>query len=317
MTNNKVTIKDSWRLLKETFNSWNDDDPFDLSASVAYYAIFSLPALLIIIITIAGAVLGREAVQGKISEEIGRMIGKNAGEDIQTMISNAYKSSNSVISTIIGVATLLLGSTGVFLQLQKSLNKIWQVKTDPSKSGIKKLVLDRATSLGIIVAIGFMLLISLVVTTTLSALSAWISAKLPDAFLYLFYIVNFLITFSITSFLFAIIYKVLPDVKIPWKNVWIGALVTGLLFEIGRFSLGLYFGKSDPGSTYGAAGSVILILLWVNYSCLILFFGAEFTKVYAINTGHPIIPSETAVKVETQEKVVPDNKKLEVEKQRK
>ena len=300
----KLTYKDTFSLLKQTFTEWNDDEPFDLSASVAYYAIFSLPALLMIIVTIAGLAFGKEAVQGKITEQIAGMIGKNSASDIQALIANAYKSDTSLISTIVGIVTLILGSTGVFLQLQKSLNRIWDVKPDPSKSGIKKLILDRATSLGVILAIGFMLLISLVVTTALSAISSWISTRVPEIFLTIFYIVNFLVAFSIVSLLFALIYKVLPDVKIEWKSVWIGATVTALLFEIGRFALGLYFGKSDPGSTYGAAGSVILLMLWVNYSCLILLFGAEFTKVFAERSGHPIQTSEIAVKIEKKEVVV-------------
>jgi membrane protein len=303
----KFKIRDTFGLLKETYNEWNEDKPFDMSSSVAYYAIFSLPALLLIIIAIAGLAFGREAVQGRIANEIGGMMGKNSAKDIQEMVTNAYKSSNTVISAIIGIVTLLLGSTAVFLQLQTSLNTVWRVKTSP-KAGIKKLILDRATALGVIMAIGFMLLISLVVTTALSALSDWISARLPDFFLYAFYIINILFAFGTISFLFALIFKVLPDAKIPWKSVWVGAFVTAFLFEIGRFSLGLYFGKSDPASGYGAAGSVILIMLWVYYSCLILFFGAAFTKVFSSKYGLDIHVSENAVKVEQEEHVKEETK---------
>lgn len=292
--------KEGMSLLKQTYTEWMEDEPFDLSSSVAYYAIFSLPALLIIIISIAGVAFGREAVEGQISSQIGGMIGPQAGKDIQQMIANAYKSDNSIISTVIGIATLLFGATGVFLQLQKSLNRVWDVKVDP-KAGIKKIVLDRATSLGIIVAIGFIMLISLVVTAGLSALSDWIQRRLPDFILYLFYIVNFAVSLGIVTMLFAIIFKVLPDVKLKWRHVWIGAAVTAVLFEIGRFGLGLYFGKSEPASAYGAAGTVILMMLWVFYSCLILFFGAQFTQVYAKRNDKSLQPSEHAVQVKTVE----------------
>ena len=298
-----ANAKVGWALLKQTYKEWMEDEPFDLSSSVAYYAIFSLPALLIIIISIAGVVFGKEAVQGQISSQIGAMIGPQAGKDIQDMIANAYKSDNSIISTVIGIATLLFGSTGVFLQLQKSLNTVWEVKPDP-KAGIKKLVIDRATSLGIIVAIGFILLISLVVTAGLSALSNWIQSRLPDFILYIFYIVNFVVSLGIVTMLFAIIFKVLPDIKIKWRHVWIGAGVTALLFELGRFGLGLYFGKSEPASAYGAAGTVILMMLWVYYSCLILFFGAQFTQVYSKRHGKDLPPSDHAVKVKMVEQPV-------------
>lgn len=306
MTNaapNKFKIKDIFSLLKETFTNWNDNKPFDLSSSVAYYAIFSLPALLIIIISIAGLVFGSDAVQGNVSEQVGKLIGKEGGKDIQAMIAHAYRSSNSVISTIVGLATLLLGSTAVFLQLQTSLNAIWNVQVT-TKSGIKKLLLDRATAFGVILAIGFMMLISLVITAGLSALSKWIEARLPEVFLYVFYVMNFLVSFSLTSLLFALIYKVLPDVKIGWKSVWVGSLLTAFLFELGRFSLSFYFGKSNPGSAYGAAGSVILIMLWVNYSCLILFFGAEFTQVFSLRYGYGVEVSDNSVKVKKQVETV-------------
>ena len=298
MNEPKVSLKDIPSLVKESFKEWMDDEPFDLSAIVAYYSIFSLPALLIIIITIAGAAFGQEAVQGKIAEQIGSMMGKEAGTAIQTMIAEASKKQNSTIATIIGIATLLFGATGVFSALQKSLNKIWEVKPDPKKGGIKKLILDRSASFGLIIVIGFLLLISLVLTSLLAILSEWIQSKLPDFLLYIFYVLNFAVTFGIIMLVFAMIYKILPDAKIKWKSVWIGASVTAFLFVLGKFALGFYFSKADPGSAYGAAGSVILILLWVSYSCLILFFGAEFTQVYARKFIHDIEPSDHAIRSE-------------------
>jgi membrane protein len=287
-------LKDVFTLFKETFQEWNAKEPFELSAVVAYYAIFSLPGLLIIVIAIAGFFFGEEAVKGEVAGQISKMLGKEAANGVQEMIVNSYKSNSSVMATIIGIGTLLFGATGVFFQLQKSLNKLWNVKADP-KAGVKKLLLDRATSFGIILAIGFLMMISLLLTTVLSVLSDWISHILPDFMLYLFVVLNFVVSFGIITVLFALIFKVLPDIKIPWKPVWIGSIITAFFFEIGRFALGIYFSKAEPGSTYGAAGSVILILLWVSYTCMILFFGAEFTQVYSRRSGLKIEPADNAV----------------------
>lgn len=287
-------FKDIFSLLKETYKEWNADEPFELSSVIAYYAIFSLPALLVIIISVAGMFFGAEAVTGQISAQIGEMLGKDAGEGIETMIVNANKGGKNIVATIIGIATLLFGATGVFIQLQKSLNKVWNVKANPNE-GLKRLLVLRATSLGLILAIGFLLLISLVISTGLAAFGDWITKMLPDFMFYVMYVLNIILSLGIMTLLFAMIYKLLPDVKLQWKAVWIGAFVTALLFEIGKSGLSIYFGKAEPGSAYGAAGSIILILLWVSYSCLILFFGAEFTQVYAKRYGHIIEPSPHAV----------------------
>lgn len=280
-------------LLKETYKEWNNDDPWRQSAVVAYYAIFSMPALLMIVVTIAGSIFGEDAVQGRLSSEISSMIGPDAASEVETMISNAYQSSGSVWATIIGIAVLVFGATGVFYQLQQSLNIVWDVEPKED-AGIKKLLKDRVSSFGVILVIGFLMLISLLLTTVLSILSDFIREHLPSYLIYVFYVANFLVSFGIITLLFAMIYKILPDVEIKWRTVWVGAIVTSILFVIGKFGLGLYFGNANPGSAYGAAGSVILILLWVSYSCLILFFGAEFTQVYARRYGHSIMPSEHA-----------------------
>jgi membrane protein len=185
------------------------------------------------------------------------------------------------------------------MALQKSLNRVWNVKADPKKSGIKMMVKTRAISFGIIMAIGFLLLISLVLTSGLTAVSDWVAARMPDFVLYVFYVINFFVTLAIITLLFALLFRFLPDVKIEWRSVWTGAAITALLFVIGKYALAFYFGKAEPGSTYGAAGSIILILLWVSYSCLILFFGAEFTQVYAKRYGHSIEPNNNAVSLES------------------
>lgn len=292
----KFRPKDIFILLKETFREWNDDDPWRLSAVVAYYALLSLPALMVIIVNVAGAIYGQDAVKGELSDQISTTIGAEAANSVESMIKEASKSGKSTISTIVGIGTLLFGATGVFFHLQKSLNHIWEVKQDP-KSPFKRMLFDRARGFGFVLVVGFLLLVSLVLTSSLSVLSDWIKEHLPDFLLSVFFVINFITSMGVITLLFALIFKFLPDVNLKWSTVWIGALVTALLFVLGKFLLSIYFGHSNPGSTYGAAGSIILILLWVSYSCLIVFFGAEFTQVYARYYGHRIKPSAHAIKV--------------------
>jgi membrane protein len=299
----KFTFKDLFPLLKESYKEWNDDEPWRQSAVVAYYAIFSLPALLIIVVTLAGQIFGQDAVQGRIANEVSAAVGQEAAESIQTMIENAYTQKNSVMATIVGIATLIFGSTGVFYQLQQSLNKVWEVEPDKD-AGFKKLLKDRASSFGIILVIGFLLLISLLLSTALSVLSDYISNFLPDFTVYVFFVVEVLVSFGIVTLLFAMIFKFLPDVDIEWRSVWIGAMVTSGLFVLGKYLLSIYFGAANPASAYGTAGSVILILLWVSYSCLVLFFGAEFTQVYARTYRHKIQPSGHAKKSDRFDKKI-------------
>jgi membrane protein len=292
----KQVFKDLPSLLKATYKEWVDDEPFDLSAIVAYYSIFSIPALVIIVVHIAGAVYGQTAVEGKIAEEVGALIGQDTAAEIQQMIKDSPGKENSTISMIVGIGTLLFGATAVFNALQKSLNRLWEVKPDPQKAGIKKIIKDRATSFGIVLTIGFLLLISLVLTSALSILSDWIRERMPEFLLYLFYGLDFILSFGVITLVFAMLYRFLPDVDIQWKSVWVGAGVTALLFIGGKYALSLYFEHANPGSAYGAAGSIILMLMWMSYSCLILFFGAEFTQVYARRYGQHIQPSGHAVR---------------------
>lgn len=297
MSKNAFNFKSIFSLLKETGKNYTTrQDPFQLSASVAFYAIFSLPALLIIIITIAGSVFGKKAIENRIANEISDMIGQDAGQQVQTMISIAQESGTGTVATIIGIATILFGATAVFIYLQKALNKIWDVRANPNKSTIIKLLFDRLTSFGLILVVGFLLLISLVITSALTALQEYILSFMPESLVYIFYAIHFLITFSIVTLLFALIFKILPDAQVQWRSVWVGSAVTTILFFIGKYGLGLYFGEADPGSTYGVAGSIILMLLWVNYSCLILFFGAELTQAYARRYGQNIEPSDFAIR---------------------
>nr|WP_321231264.1 YihY/virulence factor BrkB family protein [uncultured Psychroserpens sp.] len=285
MATAKFKIKDLPKLLTNTYKSWDSNDPWRMSAVVAYYAVLSLPGLLIIIINVVGSIWGRDIVQGRLTGKIASVLGTESAETIKTIISQTLNTESNIISTIIGIATILFGATGVFYQLQISLNKIWKVETI-SKFSFKKIITDRARSFAFILAVGFLLLISFVLTTIISALTDVIKNSFPDVVLYVVYIINFILSISIISTLFALMFRYMPDTKVSWKTVWIGAILTAVLFVLGEFLLGLYFGKSNPASTYGAAGSIVLVLLWVSYSCLIFFFGAEFTRQYSIKYGH-------------------------------
>ena len=298
-----IDFKNFGKLFVKAFNAWDQDEPFRLSAVVAYYALFSLPALLVLIVNVAGSVFGDQAVQGEISKEISSMLGQDTAQQIEVMIRNVSENKQSTVATIISIATLLFGATGAFFHLQKSLNVVWKVRQEP-KNMFFRMLLDRATSLGLIIVIGLLLLISLVLTTAISVLNEWIRNTLPDFLLYIVYVINFLVSFGVITVLFAILFKVLPDISIPWRIVWMGSAITAVLFVIAKFALGLYFSEAEPGSTYGAAGSVVLILLWVSYVCMILFFGAEFTKVYAEHHNIETKPSSYAVKYKKEEKVI-------------
>jgi membrane protein len=294
------TLKNFWKLLRETFAEWNEREPFNNSIIIAYYTIFSLPGLLVIIINLAGYFFGYEAVTNQIASQMQGLVGGDTAKDVQAIVTKASASKDSTLASILGVATLLFGATGVFYQLQQILNKMWEVKPQP-KQKLLKIVRDRVFSFGLILVIGFLLLVSLVISAGLSALSDWVSIYWSESLMFLFKIADIVVSTSVITLLFAAIYKFLPDAKIRWREVWIGALVTAVLFVIAKFLLGLYFGKSDPASTYGAAGSVILIMLWVSYSGLILLFGAEFTQVYAKSLGHRVEPTEGAVSTEGKE----------------
>jgi len=292
----KFRFKDLWPLLKTTFSEWNEKDPFRQSAVIAYYAIFSLPALLVLVINLAGYFFGVDAVNGKILSEVQDTMGKDTADGMKEMLLKAGSSKDSIWATIIGAITLIVGATGVFVELQKSLNIIWEVKASKEKSGIWALVKARLFSFGLILSIAFLLLISLVVSTALAAMSEFVNSDSSALMVFLFEALNFCVSLAVISVLFGLMFRILPDAKIEWKHVWVGALVTGLLFTIGKTALAFYFGKAEPGSGYGAAGSVILILLWVSYSSMILFFGAEFTRAYAKKYSGEIPPDENAVK---------------------
>lgn len=299
----KFRIKDLPKLLIETFKEWNKDDPWRLSAVIAYYALLSLPAFLIIIINVVGSIWGNDIVQGKLTHEISEALGQDAAESIRAIIESAKSDNKTLVSTIIGIGSLIFGATGIFYHLQLSLNEIWDIKIDPSASW-KKLLLDRVRSFGFVLVIGFLLLISFLLTAILSVLSGFIASFTGELVVYFSFLMDTILSLSIITLLFALMFKYLPDAKIQWKTVWAGAFITALLFVVGKYLLGFYFGKANPGSMYGAAGSVVLILLWVSYSSLILFFGAEFTFVYAKHYGIKITPNSNAYRYKEKRIVV-------------
>ncbi len=286
-------IKFFWEALRETFKKWNESSASNDSASLAYYAIFSIPGLLIIIIWIAGNFFGEEAIRGQITSQISGIMGQDAAKSVQDMIAGALIDKENIFMKIIGIGSLVFGSTTLFFQLQRSLNNLWDVQPAPKKAFVKFL-LDRANSLGMILILGFLLMITMVLSSLISLLNDWITRYFGLETYMLVELINYLIGFVVIMILFALMFKVLPDVEISWKPVWRGAFLTTILFTLGKFLLSLYFGTAKPTSAFGAAGTVILIMMWINYSCMLVFFGAEFTKIYAYKRGYKIIPSKHA-----------------------
>jgi membrane protein len=293
-----MTLFRNWKkwlyIFRDTFKQWLKREPFRSSAVIAFYTIFSLPGLLVIIINLAGYFYGEEAMTRRISAEIQGIVGGTTAKDIEAMIANASVHQDFTFASLIGIATLIFGATGVFYQLQQSLNLIWEVKPQQTRK-ILKMVIDRIFSFGLILVVGFLLLVSLVLSATLTLLSDWVAFYFSGTFNILFRTLDFSLSLGVVTFLFAAIFKFLPDAKVPWRDVWVGAFVTALLFVIAKFALGLYFGHSNPASAYGAAGTVILIMLWMSYAGLIILFGAEFTRTYADHHGEHVEPLEFAV----------------------
>lgn len=282
-----------WETLKQTFKEWTDSDATRASASLAYYAIFSIPGLLIIIIWIAGNFFGEEAIRGEITNQFGSMMGADVAKSIEELITSALIDKQNIFMKVVGVFSLVFGATTIFFQLQKALNDLWDVQPAPKKA-IVKFLLDRANSLGMILVIGFLLMITMVLSSAISLLNNFITFRLGLETYILMEIVNYVIGFILVVAVFAFMFKVLPDVEISWKSVWVGAFLTAVLFTIGKMLLSLYFGELKPTSAFGKAGTIILIMMWINYSCMLIFFGAEFTKVYSIKKGYKIVPSRHA-----------------------
>lgn len=284
------------KLLKLTYQGWKEDKASRLAAALAYYTIFSLAPMLIIAIAVAGLIWQRDAVQTAVMNQIGGLVGPTGSEFIADLLQGASNPAQGTVAAIIGIVTLLYGALGVFNALHEALNTIWEVKEEETKglwNSIKKVILSRFLSFTMVLGIGFMLLVSLVLSAAISALGTWIGGLLPFHEVIL-QIINFLLSIAIITVFFALIFKVLPDADIAWRDVWVGAFFTALLFTIGRTLIGLYLGSSAVGSSFGAAGSLVLLLLWIYYSAQILFFGAEFTQVYANQLGSRIVPEGQA-----------------------
>jgi len=290
----KINLRTIYHILKKALLKWWFKDPFRESAIIAYYAIFALPGLLVVIITSAGYFFGNDAINNHISAQFSSTMGAETAEQIQKIILQASEAKNSVLATMFGIIIMIVGATTVFAQFQKSLNMIWEVKIDEEKDDIWRFLKIRLFSFGLIVTIAFLLIVSLVISAILSAFGNWLSGNFSETFFIMLHVANFVLSFIILTVLFALMFKYLPDAKIKWKNVWIGSIVTAFLFYVGKSGLGFYFGQLNPGDGYGAAGSIILIMLWVSYSSMIVFFGAEFTRVYADFVSGRVIPKDNA-----------------------
>lgn len=309
--NKKLTFKGVWEVLKNSFTGFSDHKVTKLSGSLAYYTVFSMAPLLVVIISLCGIFLGQEAAQGKIYGQLAGFMGKDTAMQLQEIVQKAAIGNKGTVAFIIGIVTLLVGATTVFSDIQDSINTIWGLKPKP-KRGWLKMLQNRFLSFSVIISLGFLLLVSLGITAVLDGFSARLQARFSDVSVILFYILNQIVTLAVVSLIFGVIFKVLPDAVIKWRDVIYGSVVTALLFMLGKFGISIYIGQSDVGSTYGAAGSLVILLLWTYYSSIILYFGAEFTKAYAVAYGSEIHPSHYAVttkevEVETGNNSIQDN----------
>ena len=312
-----ATLKIYAKILVKSFHDFLDDNALKFSASLSYYTVFSIAPVLIIIIGVSGLFFGREAVTGELFHQFSRMIGDRAASLLQDAISNVELEGQSGLATIIGVLTLLVGSTGVFTELQDSLNKIWSLKATPKRGWLHYLS-NRLISFSMVLTLGFLLMVSLLINAIISLISDHFFAQY-NLWAWVTQMINISIIVAIITILFAFIFKFLPDAKLRWRDVWAGALFTTTLFLGGKFAIGFYLSKSAIATTFGAAGSLALILAWVYYSSAILFFGAEFTKNYALQFGKRILPDDYATFVVNSEKELPincDARKMTVEKEK-
>lgn len=293
-------MKTAWTLLKDTFSVWSEDRCPRLGAALAFYSIFSIAPVLVIAIGIAGVAFGEQAARGEIGEQIKGTIGEPAATAIQDLLKHTNSTGGGTLATMIGLSILLLGASGVFLELQDALNTVWKVKPKPGRT-ILRIIRERFLSFSVVLATGFLLLVSLAVSAALSALADWLTPESIPGGAFFWLALNFLISLVFITVLFGLIFKVLPDVQLGWRDVWIGALATALLFSLGKFLIGLYLGQSTTASAYGAAGSFVIVLLWVYYSSQILLLGAEFTRVWTRWRGVEVRPRPNAEFLECTE----------------
>lgn len=302
-------LKTIYDVLKTVVTEFIADDGFRLAAALAYYTMFSLPPLLVIVITVSGALWGRDAAEGRVKAEMQGVLGEQGAEQVQTMLQHAgERLEGQRWATALGVAALLFGATGAFAQLQRALNIIWGVQPDPARGGVRNFVLKRLLSFGMVLCIAFLLLVALIISSVLGAVGSHaedlFSERVSTTVLRT---LNFLVSLGIITVLFAAIYRVLPDADVTWRDVWIGAAFTSLLFALGKWAIGVYLGNSNVGSAYGAAGSLAIVLIWAYFAGVVLFLGAEFTQVWARRYGTRIVPAKGAVQVVAEVKHVQDS----------
>jgi membrane protein len=277
-------VRRNWKLVKEAIRAWNDDYAQSMGAALAYYTIFSLAPLLIVVIAMAGLLFGQDVARGRMMNEFRNLVGVGGADAIQSLLVSASRPTTSVLATAIGLITLFLGATSVFAELQNALDRIWRAPALKQSQGLVALIQSRLLSFGMVIAMGFLLLVSLVISAALSAVDRWGGELFPTWGLVI-RAVNQIASFALTTVLFAMAYRILPRVRIAWSDVWIGSLVTAALFTIGKYLIGLYLGRAGITSGFGAAGSLVVILLWVYYSAQVFLLGAEFTWVYAHRQG--------------------------------
>jgi membrane protein len=287
------------QLVKDTFKGFSEDDCPTMAAALSYYTVFSLPPLLVLLLTLLGAVMDPQDIQGSLEAQMRSAMGPSGAEQVRTILANADRpGSGGALPTVLSVIALLLGATGVFGQLQAALNKAWGVAPDPDKGGVKAMLAKRVFGVGMVLGLAFILLVSLVVSAVLAAFGEQLGRYLPSGLSApVLEAINFAGSLAVISLLFAAIFKVLPDAEIAWRDVIVGAVVTALLFVAGKFALGLYLGRSNPGEAFGAAGALALMLVWIYYSSMIVLLGAEFTQVWAERRGSGIVPEKGAVRV--------------------
>jgi membrane protein len=292
-------------IFKHSFKEFMDDDCMTSAAALSYYTVFSLPAILMLLMLVVSAFMDPSDVQGGLESQLRSLMGPSAGGEVRTMIQESERPGGGLIPTIVGIVALIFGATGAMGQLQAALNRAWDVAPDPNQGGIKSFLTKRLFSLGMLLSIAFLLLVSLVVSTMISGvgdrLAGFLPAGLSEGVLQ---VINLVVSFVVISLLFGAMFKVLPDAKVSWRSALTGGAVTGILFVIGKFLIGLYIGKSNPGEAYGAAGSLIVMLLWIYYSGLIVLFGAEFTEAWAEKRGEGIEPEPGAVRVKQEKRVM-------------
>lgn len=296
------------QILKQSFKAFLDDECTSMAAALSYYTVFSLPPLLLLIIMIAGAVMDPQDVREALHGQLGSLLGQSGGDEIRTIMEKAQETktpdTGRPVAAVLGIATLVLGATGVFGQLQTALNKAWEVKPDPEQGGVKSFLVKRIFSFGMVLAIAFLLLVSLALTAAIAAVGGMFGRMVPGLGEVLLHVLNFVVSFGVITLLFAAMFKIVPDAEVAWKDVWVGAVVTGVLFMIGKSAIGFYLGRSNPGEVYGAAGSLAILLVWIYYASMIVFFGAEFTQTWAENRGEGVMPEKGAVRVVQEERHV-------------